>query len=80
MKINNGKLLWRDQERNIMIGIFSNKNSKGTKYGKISITQLKGSFIYKHTLDLSLPEFERLKALISRVPEIEAPKKKETKS
>lgn len=72
-KIKSGKLVWRDQEKNVIIGIFQNKNVKGTAYVKVSITILKGQ--YKESLEVSLPEFDRLIELINRCPEIEVKKK-----
>lgn len=72
-KIKHGKLVWRDQERNVIIGIFQNKNVKGTEYGKVSLTLLKGQ--YKESIQLSMPEFDRLIKLINRAPEIEIKKK-----
>ena len=69
-----GKLVYRDQERGLIIAVFDNKNIKGTRFGKIIITALQG--IYKDSITLSIPEFERMKMLIDRMPKIEIKKKK----
>ena len=63
-----GKLLWNDSEKNLIIGIFENKNSKGTTYGIVSITALQGN--YKQTMCLSISEWNRLLKFIERVPPI----------
>lgn len=62
-----GKRIWFDTERNVFIAVFNNRSPKGF-YGKISITELKG--MYKGQIDMSIPAFERLIELISRMPKI----------
>ncbi len=61
--------MYRDQIKGIIIGIFDNKNIKGKRYGIVSITAMQG--MLKDSITLSIPEFERLKELIKKMPEIE---------
>lgn len=72
--IRNGKLVWRGQEKNIIIGVFQNKNVKNTEYVMVSITVLKGK--YKERIDMSFPDFQRLIELINQMPEMEVKKKR----
>ena len=74
-RIGTGKLIYRDQERNVSLGVFENKNVRGTRYGKISIVVLSGG--YKGQIDISIPELERLKILIKRMPEIKVKQKEQ---
>jgi len=68
-KIGRGKLVYRDQEGNVIIGIFDNHNKRGTHYGTIYLTALQGNF--KQTFQVSIPEFYKLLKLIERMPVIE---------
>ena len=72
-KIGSGKLKYRDQEKNVIIGVFENKNVKGSVYGTISITALKGA--YKESMELSIPDLKRLLVLFERMPPIKQHKK-----
>ena len=71
-KIGNGKLVWRDQEKNVSIGVFENRNAKNIKYGIVSIVALKGE--NKQIMEISIPEFKRIITIIERMPEIEVKK------
>jgi len=72
-KIGTGKLVYRDQEKNVSIGVFDNKNRKGTHFGIVSITALKGE--YKESMELSIAGLEKLKILLKRMPPIKLKKK-----
>lgn len=72
-KRESGRLVYRDQDGGIIIGVFDNKNVKGKRYGIVAITAIKG--IYKDSIELSIPEFERLLGLLKKMPKIEIKKK-----
>ena len=69
-----GKLVYRDQEKGLILAVFDNKNVKGKRFGMVIITALRG--IYKESLTISIPEFERLLTLLKRTPPIEIKGKK----
>jgi len=73
-KIGKGKLIYRDQEKNVSIGVFDNINRRKVHYGIISITVLRG--IYKEVIEMPIPAFYRLIKLIERMPEIKVKEKK----
>lgn len=73
-KLGKGKLIYRDQDRNIILAVFQNEARNKSIYGLISITLLQGR--YKNSLEISIPEFYRLLDLIKKMPKIEIKKKK----
>lgn len=69
-----GDLLFWDQDKNLIVGVFKNKNSRGKKYVIVSMTCLKGDYVQR--IDLSVPEFLRLKGILNKI-EIQNTKEEE---
>jgi hypothetical protein len=65
------KPFYQDEEGNIHIASFKNKNKKGVKYIKSQITMRTFPFDKVQRLFISEPELERLRILLNRKPKFQ---------